>query len=148
MSFLYWEQKRHKCSYSFPYSPGTTTHMFLLLHTLEKLFPVYFSFMMNAKASRPQKPHCNTQCHGSIHTSGLRKLTGTSCLWAVLEIQQCSSKCGCFSNAGTIKGLDYIHCILTLLNAIDLFYSLQFQNTSCYSVLNFFWHAMYNRNGI
>jgi len=103
--------------------------MFSLLHTLEKHFPVYFSLTMNATAFRPQKLHYNTQCHRSIHTSGLRKLTGTTCLWAVLEISQCSSECGCYSNAGTIKGLDYIHCILPLLNAIDLFHSLQFQHT-------------------
>lgn len=93
------------------------------------------NFQLAFSSTMPQTSHprsCMQCCLNVYSYSQFSKLTGTTCLWAdffffcFLEISQCWSECGCLSKAQTLecKGLDYIHCNLSLLSSDDLFHSL------------------------
>lgn len=66
---------------------------------------------------------------------------GQKVFFYLLERSQCCSERGCLSKVQTLecKGLDYIHCNLSLLSADDLFLlTLIPKHTSCCAVLNTF----------
>lgn len=80
----------------------------------------------------PKELHCFVQCYLNVYSYSQVQQADRNNLslgWKyfyLLEMSQCCSECGCLSKVHTLecKGLDYIHCNLSLLSADDLFNSL------------------------